>query len=1161
MKAPRLSLLALAIASGLLQAQGIRVDGSTGVPPQTLNGPDYQITQSLGRLAGSNLFHSFDFFSLNPQESARFTLQSPGIAHVISRVTGGMPSLLAGTIRLQAVDGNPALYFINPAGVLLGAGVQLDVPGGFHLSTAAQLRMADGSRWESSGGNSFSAAAPEAFGFLGGAAAPVYLLPGTVLSGAPGQTLQLVAADLQLDDARLVSSGGLRLAAVGDQAVDLPLQGVLPATLNGDISLRNGALAGVVVAGAAAGRPLELAAGSLQLESGSGLVSQTLQGSSGTAPALHLQLSGNLTMTGDSYVESVSTTGAAGGPVQLQAAAAFLSEKAYFWSRNLGEGPGGALQFQLGAGLLMSSGANLYSSSQGGGAGGAIEVQAPLIFLDPGAFITSVGFDGGAGAILLQAGELLSLDGAGVKSDLQGSGAGGSITLRSGGALSLLGQSRVASSSSGPVRAGAITLEAQTLNLADGSLVSSASVDQGAGPGALSLIATGALNLDSGASLRLLSVDGGDPALLSLQGGSISLGSGVYLANSGVGLGQRSGPIVLAASGSISLQGAELVTLGVDGADAGSISLQGQELWLGGLTQLASNAGDSGGAAGSISLAASGSVRLSGQTLVTSSTGSALDAGRISVQAGSIRMEDEATISTFSIGGSGRGGDIELRASADLLLGGSSLLLSSADGAGSGGNVLLQAQSIRLQDHFRSFSNTNGVGGGQGGNLSISALDSIHIGGTVGLDASTFSSSGDAGRIQLLSGGALTMQGGTISSFSAGGSGRGGDVLLQAGGALQLGPGSSIGTSAVAAGDAGSVRLLAPQIALSGAEIRSNTGGPSGNAGLVEIRADSSLSLSDATRVSSSTFGGGAAGNLSLQGRDILLSSGSSVLAFADQGSSGQTGQIDLLAQQLIRLQGGSTISNANGATVADPASLQSSLLRLRAPRIELDNTLLSAAALGNTDASRIELLAGERLLLSDSVVSTAAQDGDGGALRAEAGQLLWLKRSALTTSVLGVSGDGGDIDIKTDLLFLQGGFIQANTAAADASGGDVRIETGALVASENRVVIGGDAPLVFDPQRPLNVIQAAAPNGVSGAVAVSNTLDIAGSLALLDRSLLDPGGLGRSPCERRGGSALAAAGRGGLPAPPLAPLGAPPQRAAPPPVGWAQLGLWGDCR
>ena len=138
--------LPLALACAALPALAqIRTDASLGQAAQTLQGPSYLITQQLGKLSGSNLFHSFQTFNLASGESATFTTSTPGIANVISRVTGGNASLIYGNLSLQAVSGTPNFYFINPAGVLFGAGASIDVPGAFHVSTADSLRFSDGS--------------------------------------------------------------------------------------------------------------------------------------------------------------------------------------------------------------------------------------------------------------------------------------------------------------------------------------------------------------------------------------------------------------------------------------------------------------------------------------------------------------------------------------------------------------------------------------------------------------------------------------------------------------------------------------------------------------------------------------------------------------------------------------------------------------------------------------------------------------------------------------------------------------------------------------------------------------------------------------------------------------------------------------------------------
>jgi hypothetical protein len=132
-------------------------------------------------------------------------------------------------------------------------------------------------------------------------------------------------------------------------------------------------------------------------------------------------------------------------------------------------------------------------------------------------------------------------------------------------------------------------------------------------------------------------------------------------------------------------------------------------------------------------------------------------------------------------------------------------------------------------------------------------------------------------------------------------------------------------------------------------------------------------------------------------------------------------------------------------------------------------------------------------------------------------------------------------------------GFIQANTAAANASGGLVDINVQALIPSGNTLFVGGQTPFVFQPDVfGFNVIQAAAPTGVSGAIQITSpTLDISGSLRGLGGQVLDTGGLGRALCQSTGGSSLAQSGRGGLPPSSAGPIRANPNMS---PVAAGQI-------
>src|SRR5438105_5628707 len=149
------------------QAQ-IRTDGTLGRPAVGLTGPSFLITETLGRLAGSNLFYSFQVFNVGNTESATFTTTTAGLTNLISRVTGGSPSQINGLVSVHSTNAAPNFFFINPAGVVFGQGAQIDVPAGFHVSTANYLKFPDGNFYaDPKAVSALSSAAPEAFGFLG----------------------------------------------------------------------------------------------------------------------------------------------------------------------------------------------------------------------------------------------------------------------------------------------------------------------------------------------------------------------------------------------------------------------------------------------------------------------------------------------------------------------------------------------------------------------------------------------------------------------------------------------------------------------------------------------------------------------------------------------------------------------------------------------------------------------------------------------------------------------------------------------------------------------------------------------------------------------------------------------------------------------------------
>ena len=175
------SVVALALLSGLVFCEvraEITLDGSLGAPGGPLGKVDnnYQITENLGELRGSNLFYSFGQFNLDSGESATFAGPSQ-VDNILSRITGGNLSRIDGTIR--STYSGASLYLINPSGILFGPNAALDVQGSFHATTADYIELGDGVRFNAvpAAGEvpGLSSAPPEAFGFLGGNYAPIYV--------------------------------------------------------------------------------------------------------------------------------------------------------------------------------------------------------------------------------------------------------------------------------------------------------------------------------------------------------------------------------------------------------------------------------------------------------------------------------------------------------------------------------------------------------------------------------------------------------------------------------------------------------------------------------------------------------------------------------------------------------------------------------------------------------------------------------------------------------------------------------------------------------------------------------------------------------------------------------------------------------------------------
>lgn len=153
--------------------------------------------------SGPNLFHSFNQFSVGTGDVAAF-VNPGGVSNVVSRVIGGSPSNINGTV--QALNAN--LFFINPSGIVFGPTAQLNVSGSAYFSTAQQVRLGDGGIFTANTSllafdSTLSVGQPVSFGFFGqGPYGSIVLSsPSTVLQ--TGAVLGLMGGGIQINGSKI----------------------------------------------------------------------------------------------------------------------------------------------------------------------------------------------------------------------------------------------------------------------------------------------------------------------------------------------------------------------------------------------------------------------------------------------------------------------------------------------------------------------------------------------------------------------------------------------------------------------------------------------------------------------------------------------------------------------------------------------------------------------------------------------------------------------------------------------------------------------------------------------------------------------------------------------------------------------------------------------
>lgn len=172
----------------------------------------------------TNLFHSFQEFGLSQNQVANF-LSNAQIENILTRITGGNPSLVDGL--LQVSGGSSNLFLMNPSGIIFGPNASLNLPASFTATTANGIGF-DNLWFNATGDNTYSnlVGTPDAFAFT--VSEPGVIVNSGDLAVSSGNQLVLTAGTIDSTGQLSAPDGQIHVSTIpGDSVVRISQPGHL----------------------------------------------------------------------------------------------------------------------------------------------------------------------------------------------------------------------------------------------------------------------------------------------------------------------------------------------------------------------------------------------------------------------------------------------------------------------------------------------------------------------------------------------------------------------------------------------------------------------------------------------------------------------------------------------------------------------------------------------------------------------------------------------------------------------------------------------------------------------------------------------------------------------------------------------------------------------
>ncbi|BDA72392.1 filamentous haemagglutinin outer membrane protein [Calothrix sp. PCC 7716] len=621
------------------------------------------------------------------------------------------------------------------------------------------------------------------------------------------------------------------------------------------------------------------------------------------------------------------------------------------------------------------------------------------------------------------------------------------------------------------------------------------------------------------------------------------------------------------------------------------------------------------GNAGNIFVTAKDSIYLADEAFIfgTVETGGIGTGGNININAATLTLADSAQVATAIRGasatqsaGKGSAGNITID-TATLSLQNGAAILSSTFGQGNAGNITLLAKdALQLVGNGSYILSTVEAGGvGKGGNIDINTAKLSILEGAQLLTSTREASNtqppakGDAGNVNVLVIGTIDIAGregtflsGIFSSVGTGTEGRGGNITIEAD-SLNLRDGAEFQTSTKGQGNAGNVTLnLKDTVSLTsagifssieaggigkggdidinaatlsltdGAQIVTGTGGASatqtagrGDAGNVNVKVSGEVNITGVkngfssgifSSVQTDTVGNG--GNITISADSFKLSSGAILNARTENSNRG--GNINVNTNKFEALDGGQLVSTTSNNGSAGKITVNATdKVTINGIDPNYSNRLTIFPNISNIGANAgffvnstgqgttgdIEINSPNITLDNQGKLQANSASGNGGNINLNS-DLLLLRRGAQISTNAGTEqkgGDGGNIDIDSRFIVAvlkENSDITAN--AFTGRGGNVNIRAQGIFGIEPRVL---ESLLTSD-------ITASSQSGVQGQISITEPdVQPAQGLVELPEEVVDATRRVAQICPREPGAKplgeFTITGRGSLPPSPLEPL------------------------